>query len=278
MEFARMKRYQGIRQRARNRTKARPMDLDLKGKRALVTGGTRGIGRAIVETLASEGAHVALCARKPAEVEAAVATLTKNGHRAVGQAADVSKPDALRAWVESSAKALGGIDILVANASALASGADETAFRKAFETDLLHTVNLVEFGRSWIEKSTSGSIVAISSVSGVEDYGFGDAAYGAMKAALLFYMKSLARELAPRGIRANVVSPGTTLFEDGYWGGVQRDQPAAFAEAIASNPTGHMATPADIARAVAFVASPAAGFVTGINFVVDGTLTRRIQN
>ena len=254
------------------------MDLDLKGKRALVTGGTRGIGRAIVELLAAEGAHVSLCARKPAEVEATVAALTKNGYRAVGQAADVSKSGELRDWVESSARALGGIDILVANASALASGADEAAFRTAFETDLLHTVNLVEFGRKWIEKSKSGSIVAIASVSGVEDYGFSDAAYGAMKAALLFYVKSLARELAPRGHRANVVSPGTTLFADGYWGGVQRDQPAAFAEAIAANPMGHMATPEDIARAVAFIASPAAGFVTGVNFVVDGTLTKRIQN
>jgi 3-oxoacyl-[acyl-carrier protein] reductase len=254
------------------------MELDLNGKRALVTGGTRGIGRAIVEQLASEGAHVAFCARKPVEVRAAVEALTKGGYRVVGEAADVSKPDALQKWVESSARALGGIDILVANASALASGADAGAFRKAFETDLLHTVNLVEFGRPWIEKSAAGSIVAIASVSGVEDYGFGDAAYGSIKAAILFYMKSLARDLAPRGIRANVVSPGTTLFEDGYWGGVQRDQPAAFAEAIAANPMGHMATPEDIARAVAFVASPAAGFVTGINFVVDGTLTRRIQN
>lgn len=254
------------------------MELDLKGKRALVTGGTRGIGRAIVEQLASEGAQVALCARKPVEVQAAVDALTKSGHRVIGEAADVSKPDELRRWVESSAHALGGIDILVANASALASGADATAFRKAFETDLLHTVNLVEFSRPWFEKSSSGSIVAIASVSGVEDYGFGDAAYGSMKAALLFYIKSLARDLAPRGIRANVVSPGTTLFEDGYWGGIQRDQPAAFAEAIASNPMGHMATPGDIARAVAFVASPAAGFVTGINFVVDGSFTRRVQN
>ena len=254
------------------------MELDLKGKRALVTGGTRGIGRAIVEQLASEGVQVALCARKPVEVQAAVDALTKSGHRAVGEAADVSKPEELRRWVENSARALGGIDILVANASALASGADAAAFRKAFETDLLHTVNLVEFSRPWFEKSSSASIVAIASVSGVEDYGFGDAAYGSMKAALLFYIKSLARDLAPRGIRANVVSPGTTLFEDGYWGGVQRDQPAAFAEAIAANPMGHMATPEDIARAVAFVASPAAGFVTGINFVVDGSITRRIQN
>lgn len=254
------------------------MNLDLNGKHALVTGGTRGIGRAIVQQLVAEGAYVSLCARNRTEVENAVAALTKDGRRAYGQAVDVSKPEELLTWVENSAHALGGIDILVANASALATGSDAEAFRKAFETDLLHTVNLVEFGRPYVEKSKAGAIVAIASVSGVEDYGFSDAAYGAMKAALLFYVKSLARELAPRGIRANVVSPGTTLFEDGYWGRVQREQPAAFAEAIAANPTGHMATPEDIARAVAFVASPAAGFVTGINFVVDGTLTRRIQN
>lgn len=254
------------------------MDLDLKGKRALVTGGTRGIGRAIVEHLAQEGAHVSLCSRKQAEVDAAVAALTKDGHRAFGQTADVSNPDALRRWVEASARALGGIDILVANASALASGADEAAFRTAFETDLLHTVNLVGAGMPYLEKSKAGAIVAIASISGSEDYGYSDVAYGAIKAALLFYVKSLARDLAPRGIRANVVSPGTTLFDDGVWGRVQREQPDVFAETLAANPMGRMATPDDIARAVAFIASPAASFVTGINFVVDGSFTRRIQN
>lgn len=254
------------------------MDLHLAGKRALVTGGTRGIGRAIVEHLAREGADVSLCARKPAEVDATVASLTGAGHRAFGQAADVAKPSELRAWVEASAKALGGIDILVANASALASGADEAAFRTAFETDLLHTVNLVNAGLPYLEESGSGAIVAIASVSGSEDYGYSDAAYGSIKAALLFYVKSVAREFAPRGIRANVVSPGTTLFEDGFWGRIRREQPAAFAEAMAANPMGRMATPDDVARAVAFVASPAAAFVSGINFVVDGTLTKRIQN
>lgn len=254
------------------------MDLDLKGKCALVTGGTRGIGRAIVEHLAREGAHVSLCSRKKSEVDAAVAALSGNGHRAFGQAADISKPDALRAWVDASARALGGIDILVANASALAGGADEAAFRQAFETDLLHTVNLIDAGLPWLEKSGAGAIVAIASISGSEDYGYSDAAYGSIKAALLFYIKSVAREFAPRGIRANVVSPGTTLFEDGVWGRVQREQPAVFAETLAANPMGRMATPDDIARAVAFIASPAAGFVTGINFVVDGSFTRRIQN
>jgi len=254
------------------------MNLSLTGKRALVTGGTRGIGRAIVEQLAAEGASVALCARKPDEVDEAVAALGKGGHRVFGQVADVSKRDALRVWVEASADALGGIDILVANASALSTGADEAAFRQAFETDLLHTVNLVEFGLPSLERSDAGAIVAITSISGVEDYGLEEASYGAMKAALLFYVKSLARDLAPRGIRANAVSPGTTYFEGGVWDRIEKEQPDTFAWAMKANPTGRMATPLDIARAVAFVASPAAGFVTGINLVVDGSFTRRIQN
>jgi NAD(P)-dependent dehydrogenase (short-subunit alcohol dehydrogenase family) len=254
------------------------MDLRLRGTKALVTGGTRGIGRAIAECLADEGAHVSICARRESKVRDAITEMCNRGYRAFGLAADVANPDQLRQWVDASAEELGGIDIVVANASALATGGDAPAFRRAFEVDLLHTVNLVEFALPRLTNSPAGAIIAIASISGVEDYGFQDAAYGAMKAALLFYIKSLARELAPRQIRANVVSPGTTFFEDGFWGQAKAERPAEFQAAMDSNPMGRMASPEDIARAVAFVASPAAAFITGINFVVDGSFTRRAQN
>ena len=112
----------------------------------------------------------------------------------------------------------------------------------------------------------------------MEDYGYHEAAYGAMKAALLFYVKTLSRELAPKGVRVNAVSPGTTYFKGGFWAMVERDDPAGFARAMANNPMGRMATPADIANAACFLASPAAAFITGANLVVDGGYTRRIQN
>jgi len=254
------------------------MDLGLKGRKALITGATKGIGRAIAERLIAEGCDVAICARTAADVDGAVADLSKRGAKAVGRALDVADGAALARWIADAAEMLGGLDIFVANASGLVSGFAPSAFRQAFDTDLMHTVNGVTAALPLLEKSKAGAIVAIASISGVEDCGYNEAAYGTMKAALLYYMKTLANHLAPKGIRANVVSPGTTYFKDGFWHKVEVDEPEVFAETMKSNPMGRMATPEDIANAVAFVASPAAGFVAGANIVVDGGFTRRIQN
>ena len=254
------------------------MDLGLTGKKALITGATKGIGRAIAERLVDEGCDVAICARNAAEVEAAVAALAKKGRRAVGRALDVSDGTKLKNWIAEAGGELGGLDILVLNASALASGSAPLAFEQAFDTDLMHTVTGVHAALPLLEKSNGGAIVAISSISGVEDYGYDSVAYGTMKAALLYYMKTLANHLADKGIRANVVSPGTTYFKGGHWHKVELEDPAAFAEAMKGNPLGRMATAEDIANAVAFVASPAAGFIVGANIVVDGGFTHRIQN
>ncbi|MFO1120708.1 MAG: SDR family NAD(P)-dependent oxidoreductase [Hyphomicrobiales bacterium] len=253
------------------------MDLGLKGRRALVTGGTRGIGRAIALALAAEGVDVGLCARDGAAVAATVEALQARGVRAEGRALDVADGEALRAWVTETATRFGGLDILVANTSAMAEGATEAEFRKAFEVDVLHTLNAVTAALPFLARSAGGSIVAISSISGSEDYGYAGVSYGAMKAALLFYMKSLARHVAPQGIRANVVSPGTTYFTGGFWHEVEIRDPKGFAETLAENPMGRMARPEEIANAVVFLASDAASFVSGTNLVVDGTLTRRIQ-
>jgi NAD(P)-dependent dehydrogenase (short-subunit alcohol dehydrogenase family) len=254
------------------------MDLGLKGLRAAVTGGTRGIGRAIAERLAAEGCDVAVCARTAADVPKAVAALQAKGVRASGQALDVADAAALKGWIDATARGFGGLDILVANASGFAEGASAEAIRHAIEVDLLHTVNASEAALPHLERSKAGAIVAIASISGVEDYGLGEAAYGTGKAALLYYMKSLADHLARKGVRANVVSPGSIFFEGGFWDRCKSDMPDVYAATLAANPMGRLGRPEEIANAVAFVASPAASFMAGSNIVVDGAVTRRIQN
>ena len=255
------------------------MDLQLAGKKALVTGATRGIGRAIAERLALEGVDVAICARDSSAVGETLEMLRAKGVKAWGNTLNVAHAGALRIWVEEAAAALGGIDILVANASALSFGLSREAFQAAFDVDLMHTVTAVESAMPHIEQSKAGSIVAIASIAAVEDLPlntYAEASYGAMKAALLSYMKSLARAVAPKGIRANVVSPGNTLFEGGAWQQIEREQPEVFHSAIAMTPMGRMARPDEIANVVAFAASPAAGFVSGANLIVDGAFTRHI--
>ena len=246
------------------------MDLGLTGKVALVTGGTKGIGRAVVEALRAEGASVAFCARNAAEVEQAAA---ETG--AVGTALDVADGPALTAWVTASAERLGGIDVAVANVSALAIGAGEDNWRAGFEVDLMHTVRMSEAATPHLEAS-KGSVVAVSSVSGRE-VDFAKDAYGTMKAAVVHYVSGLALQLAPSGARANCVSPGNTYFPGGVWEGIEGGNPDLFSLAMSLNPTGRMATAQEVAYAVVMLASPRASFITGTNLVVDGALTRGVQ-
>ena len=252
------------------------MDLGLGGLRALVTGGSKGIGLRCAEILAAEGAAVSICARTSADVEAAVAKLTAAGATAYGAAVDVSDKTALEAWVSQSAEALGGIDIVIGNVSALAVADDEDAWRDGFETDMMHSVRLVNAAMPWLEKSEAASITLVSSVSGRE-IDFTGPAYGAFKAAIVHYAQGLAYKLAAQGIRANTVSPGNTYFDGGIWQNIETHMHDLFAEALALNPTGRMAKPEEIARGLVFLASPASSFTTGTNLVIDGALTKGVQ-
>lgn len=252
------------------------MDLQLDGRRALVTGGTKGIGRAVVEALAAEGAAVAFCARTEDDVQTAVAELSTSGATVTGRAVDVADGPALTAWVEDVARELGGLDIVVCNVSALAFGTTEEHWRSSFEVDLMHTTRVVDTALPFLERSECGSIVAVSSVSGRE-LDFTAPPYGAMKAALVHYTQGLAYRLAGKGIRANTVSPGNTFFEGGVWHQIKDNNPGLFEESLALNPTGRMGTPEEMAYAVTMLASPRASFINGTNLVVDGALTRGVQ-
>ncbi|MEK0083156.1 SDR family NAD(P)-dependent oxidoreductase [Benzoatithermus flavus] len=252
------------------------MDLGLKGRRAIITGGTKGIGRRCADIFAAEGADVSICARNAAEVEETVASLRERGVNAFGLALDVADKAALESWVAQSAARLGGIDIVVANVSALAVEDNEEAWRKEFEVDMLHTVRTVNAAMPHLEKSDAGAIVIVSSVSGRE-VDFTGPAYGAFKAALIHYAHRLAFQLAPKMIRVNSVSPGNTYFKGGIWHWIEENNPKLFEQALALNPTGRMATPEEVARGVVFLASPASSFTTGTNLVIDGALTRGVQ-
>jgi 3-oxoacyl-[acyl-carrier protein] reductase len=252
------------------------MDLGLKGLRAVVTGGTKGIGRAIAETLAREGCGVAFCARTAGEVAMTVQALSVHGVSVTGTTLDVADAEALARWVNTAAADFGGLDIVVANVSALAIANDEAAWKKGFEVDMMGTVRLVNAAMPFLEKSTHASIVTISSVSGREiDFAAGP--YGAFKAALVHYTQGLAYHLAGKKIRANSVSPGNTYFEGGVWNQIEHGNPELYKTALALNPTGRMGTPQEMANAAVFLASPAASFITGTNLVVDGALTKGVQ-
>ena len=253
------------------------MDLGLQGRRALVTGGTKGIGRAIVETLAAEGAAVAFCART-----------AQRRHRR-GRGADRGRPRRHRAGRRRGRRGgacgtgsttappkLGGLDIVVANVSALAIPDEPANWQASFDIDMMGTVRLVNAALPYLERSDAASIVTIASVSGREiDFAAGP--YGTFKAAIIHYTQGLAYQLAAKGIRANSLSPGNTYFDGGVWQNIEQQNPDLFGTAMGLNPTGRMARPEEIARAAVFLASPAASFMTGANLLVDGALTRGVQ-
>ena len=251
------------------------MDLGLKGKSILVTGASKGIGLAIAQLAASEGANVAICARNSDEVAGVVKALAAKGVKSWGKAIDVADPVALKGWVEGAAAQFGGIDALVCNVSALAVGDTTETWEKSFRTDMMHTVNSVAAAVPYLEKSKSASIIIVSSVSGFE-VDFAAGSYGAFKAALIHYAKGLSNQLIAKGIRVNAVSPGNTYFEGGIWQNIERGMPDLYKTAMSLNPTGRMGTPQEVAAGVVFLASPVASRISGTNLIVDGALTKAV--
>jgi NAD(P)-dependent dehydrogenase (short-subunit alcohol dehydrogenase family) len=251
------------------------MDLQLAGKRVLVSGGTRGIGRAIVETFLDEGAAVSFCARTAQHVTRTVEDLAGRG-TVHGTVADVGDDSAMARWVAEAAEQLGGIDVVVANVSALAIPDTEENWANSLNVDIMGTVRLVREAMPHLRRSEAAAIVAISSVTGREA-DFASGPYGTAKTAIVGYVHGLAFQLAGQNIRANTVSPGNTFFPGGVWDSIKQNNRELYDSALALNPTGRMGTPHEMANAVVFLASPRASFISGTNLVVDGALTRGIQ-
>lgn len=254
------------------------MDLGLAGKRAVVIGGSRGIGLSVALALAREGAHVALCARSASEISDAVEQLTRAGGSAEGRAVDVTDRDALRSWIDEVASA-GGLDVALLCASALVVGASEDDWLRAIEVDLKGSVAAIDASLPHLISAASrtgdAAIVQISTTAVAETVF--TAAYGPMKAAIAHYCKSKAREVAAKKVRINTVSPGMVYIPGGSWSKVEAAAPDRFASALGRNPTGRMGNPVEVADAVLFLASPRSSFTTGANLTVDGGLTQSVH-
>jgi 3-oxoacyl-[acyl-carrier protein] reductase len=258
------------------------MDLGLTGKVAMVTGASRGLGRAMAQALSDEGMYVSMCARTQqtiAEVVGALTLAKPEPPRALGFLGDITKADVAQKWVDETVAKFGGIDVLVNNAGSARPGAlaelPESAWQEQFDLNLFAPVRLARLCSPYMEKRGGGSIINIGSIYGRE--AGGPLTYNASKAALHSFTKMLAREFAPKNIRVNTIAPGSILTAGGNWEKRFRENPAFEKDFIAHEmPAGRLGRPEEVAYAVVVLASPRASWITGANIPVDGAQGRSI--
>ncbi len=250
------------------------MDLGLAGKKAIVTGSTKGIGRAIVETLLDEGASVAICARDAEGVAEVVAELSSRG-AVWGQAVDAANGDSLRAFVGAAIEQLGGLDIYVHNTSGKPAKSLD-AWQNNMDIDLMALIHGSEAASAALADG-GGSLISISTSAVGEHFASGSNSYSAFKAAVTNWTLGQAQVLGARGVRCNVVSPGPIWVDGGDWNRVKDGKPEFFAATEKLHPMGHLGDVSDVANAVAFLASPAAKHINGANLTVDGGFMKRIN-
>ena len=251
------------------------MDLGLKGRKVILTGGSRGIGRAALDIFAAEGCDIAFFSRNAAQVAETVKALEPHGGKVFGEAFDLADIEAYPAWLNRAADALGGCDIFVPGASASGQGATGD-WQACLDTDLRGASIGIETLQPRLEASHAAAVVLIASTAGLETF-IVPQPYNALKGALIVYSGQLSQAFGPLGIRVNCVSPGPIKFAGGNWEMIQGAMPELHDATAAQFALGRWGAPEDVAKAVVFLASPASGFTTGTNLVVDGGYTKRVQ-
>jgi len=255
------------------------MDLGLHGRKAIVTGGSKGIGKAIATLLVEEGADVAICARGKEAVDAAVAELSGRGGVVVGDAVDITDAEAYPAFIASAAERLGGLDTLILNASVQPQGDDDATWQLTFESDVLSTVRAMRVARPLLAASDmGGSVVAVSSITGLQPAsGPGQTAYGTVKSAVITLAAKLADELAADGVRVNTVVPGCITFPGGVWERMAQAMPPVVERVASSTMLGRLGAAEEVASTVVFLASPRSSYTTGASLRVDGGIVKAVD-
>jgi 3-oxoacyl-[acyl-carrier protein] reductase len=254
------------------------MDLGLTGKIAMVSGASRGLGRAMAHALADEGMHLSVCARTRDALNEAVVEMSR-ADSALGFVGDITRPQDAQKWVDETVARFGGVDVLVNNAGGARPGAlaelPESAWQGEFDLNLFAPVRLARLCAAQMERRGGGSIINIGSIYGRESGG--PLTYNASKAALHSFTKMLAREFAPKKIRVNTIAPGSILAPGGIWEQSFRENPAFEKDFISHEmPAGRLGRPDEVAYAVVMLASPRASWITGANIPVDGAQGRSI--
>jgi len=253
------------------------MELQMRGRKAVLAGASKGIGRAVARALAEEGCDVAICARDQAGIDTLIAELKGKGINAIGESVDMADTEAYRRWVVQACESLNGCDLFISFGSNGGAPASEDTWKGAYELDLMATYRGIDAALPALEKSDAASVVVVSTTVAIEP-AFGPQPYAALKAAVANYAGALAQSLAPKGIRVNTVSPGPILIEDGVWQKIKDGRPEFYEKTLSQVPLGRLGSAEEVANAVTFLASPLSAFTTGTNLVIDGGMTKRVQH
>lgn len=252
------------------------MDLGLGGLKAILIGANGGIGRKVAHALADEGCDVAVCGRSQAKVDKIAAELAARPVKSFAEALDVTDAAAVPAFVERAAGALGGCDIFISFTSVNPGEDTDAAWQKVLDTDILPMRRGIAAALPFLKASANGSVICMSSTGAVEEF-MGVQPYNALKAAVIAYSAAQSQTLAADGIRVNCITPGPVWTEDGPWVQIKEHMADFYNSIVSQLPLGSLTSGEDLAKTIAFVASPACKTMTGANIVVDSGLTKRVQ-